>query len=427
MIVGKKSLIVFVLVLAAAIPLVAGGQEEQEGTLEGTTLNLLVHPTIYAAAGGDEALAEFMEATGIEIRVTKAAIPEYVEKSVLDFTTHRGGFDVIAVATEHIMQLKSGLLPLDKYIARDADEWGWDDFIPAIAEFYYIDGQQLAIPQRYNQRMFYYRKDLFEANAITPPETLNELWNVARKLTTDTVYGIAFRGKPPVEIANDWLQWFISYGGDFVDKNGRSTLNTQAGKEAAVAVRDLYKEGVLPADIFVWGRDDVITAMQTGRLAMTVTTGTYYTRFFGADSILKKDQIGWDVSPTAPGVSEGRSLATGWFWAINKDSNGVEAAWELIKFYTSKENQIRASVEWGNGPVRQSAFENPAYHDIWPQAPEMLQASKTGVRLPLHMSYTDTQEIVSNEVTALMRGDKSVEQALADMDKQINIFIDSLK
>jgi ABC-type glycerol-3-phosphate transport system substrate-binding protein len=404
--------------------------EEELGSesFEGVTLTLLIHPTLYMSIGGDTGIvSEFEAATGAKVLVVRAAIPEYVEKAMLDFISGRGGFDVMNVAVDHIAQFPKFIKPLDELIAQDAEEMEWDDFVPQIVEWFRIDDRQVGVPYRVVPRLFYYRNDLLLEAGVAVPTTLDELIEAARTLSKDTTgdgkidhYGIVLRGKAPSELSNDWFQFFVSAGGTQMDEAGKSSLLSPPGIYTAEWFRDLYQEGILPEDVFAWGRDDVITAFQMGRASTSVMTAPYYQRLFGGDAVLKQNQIGWAVSPTAPGVPKGRSFAGGWCYAINKDTKNFEAAWELTKILTSKANQVRCALEWANGPVRISTMEHADYKKKWPQAAEILQALNTAVIFEPALALAEPQLIVSTEITAVMQGTKSPQEALADADKEIN-------
>lgn len=392
--------------------------------LEGVTLTLLIHPTLYAASGGDGGIiAQFKQETGASVRVVTAPIPEHAERAMVEFLARTGRYDVIAMQnSDFTSNFIPHFLPLDEYIARDDAEWDWDDIIAGLAATAHYNGEQLGVPYRWGSSILYYRKDLLEQAGIEPPRTPEELYQAALLLTQDSngdgqidVYGFVQRGKAPSELAHDWLHSFYGNGGTFFDEDGSCGFDTPAGIAATRLWADLYQNGVFPPDIFAWGRDDYITAMQQGRAAMGIFIDSYYQRFFGADSVLERDQIGWALAPTAPGVPEGRTRGGGWHLIITRDSSAPDAAWELVKALTSRESQLTMALEYGNGPIRASVYESPAFGETWPQAATILTATANQAQDPAHPAQPRILEIITEEVTAVMRGARSPEAGVARM------------
>jgi multiple sugar transport system substrate-binding protein len=314
---------------------------------------------------------------------------------------------------------------MDDYLARDASAMEFEDIIPAIVEYGRADGQQLGIPFRWLTNMLYYRKDLFDAAGLEIPKTLEEFVAAGKALSnltgdpTTSVYGIVQRGKT-VELAHDWLNFFYSAGGDFFSEDGGCGLNSPAGVEVSQMFRDLFQEGIFEPDIFAWGRDDYITAMQQGRAAMGVYTSAYWGRLIDPVDSTVTDKMAWALPPSKPGVPQGRTRGGGWMLTINKFSETPEAAWELIKWITNKENTLREAVEWANGPVRISTFESEEYLSLFPLAIDWLEATKATVTDPAHPAVPKIQEAIAIEVTAVMSDEKTAEEGMIELCQQFD-------
>jgi multiple sugar transport system substrate-binding protein len=431
----KKFVVALLLIGLALTGLSAGGKSETqtsqppEKPFAGKTITLLMHPTLYGTTGGKEGIvAEFEKETGATVKVVTAPIPEHSEKAMLDFISGKGAYDVINMQNSDMTkEFSQFLLPLDSYIANAGADWDYKDIFPALSEFAKVDGKQLGIGYRWVPVIMYYRKDLLEKAGVSVPKTYTELAVTAKKLTQDTdndgkldVYGYVQRGKAPDEIAHDWLTVFYGYGGVFLKPDGTSGLNSPAGVAAAKLWKQLLDEKTFPPDVFAWGRDDYVGAMQQGRVAMGGYVGSYYGQFFGKDSKLNKEQIGWAPMPAEPGVKQGVNRAGGWFLVINKASKNRDAAWALVKTLTSKENQLREAVQWANGPIRASVFQAESFRKIWPQADALQAAMANVVADPAIAAQPKILEIIGQEVTAVMQGVKTAEKAMADAENRAN-------
>ena len=414
-----KRIIALVALLCSAFTLFAAGSGSKE--YSGKTVTLLIHPTLYKAAGGDNGIKkEFEERTGAKVEVVLAPSPEHTEKAMLDFLSHAGSFDVINfTGAELSKEICSNLLPLDSLIAA-SPEYEFNDIIPGISAVGKYNGKQLAIGYRMTQVVSYYRKDLFAKAGIPIPTTWDELYVAAKALTKDTngdgkidVYGFTAAGKAPDELSQAWLNAFYGYGGQIVQNNGRSGFNTPAGIKAANLWKKFYQEGIFPPDYFAWGRDDFINAMAQGRTAYGCFTASYYGNFISGK--ITPEQVGF--SPTPNG---GINRSNGWYLAVNKDSKNAKLAWELVKELTSKTNQLREALQWANGPTRTSTYQNAEYRKTWPQSDALIVAADNIVRDPTTKEIPRILAAITEEITYIMQNKKTTEQGMADLTKRVD-------
>ena len=89
--------------------------------------------------------------------------------------------------------INGGALPLDEYIAAAGDDYEamYGTLSTAMLEY---EGQIYGVPYAGNTFKVFYNKDMFEEAGIEIPETwsLDELTEIAQKLTTPDTYGIVF-------------------------------------------------------------------------------------------------------------------------------------------------------------------------------------------------------------------------------------------
>jgi multiple sugar transport system substrate-binding protein len=424
----SKKWIVFVIALLLLSISLSGSAlaQDDEQPLAGVQLTVLIHPTLYAATGGDTGImAEFEEATGATVQVVTAPIGEHVERALVEFIAGSGRYDVIAMQnvemTDRFFQF---LLPLDDYIAEaDAGDYDWEDVIPSLSAIANDGTHQYGIPFRWGSQMVYYRTDLLEEAGLEVPETLEEMVEVARALTGDGVSGLIQRGTP-LEIAHDWLGFFYGAGGEVLDEEMTACLlNSEEGIYVSQVMRDLYHEGVMPEDFFAIGRDDYITSMQQGRSAMGVFFSPYWGRITDPEDSTVADLIGWGLPPTAPEVPPGRTRSGGWFLVVSKDSSNPEAAFELITTITNRENSMRTAIEFANGPVRASVYQSDEFIERFPPGEDLLISVANSATDPPHASIGEILDVITEEVTAIITDRKSAEQGMADACARIEDII----
>ena len=390
-------------------------------------ITLLIHPTLYAATGGDEGvIKEFTEATGIVVNVVTAPTDQLRERAVIEYVGGTGTFDVATLQDAWMNEeIAAFLEPLqDRLAASDAD-YQADDLIPSLVDVNTVDGKLLAVPFRGGTTMLYYRADHLAEAGVEVPTTLDELRAAAEALTRDTdgdgntdIYGLVQRGIPGFEIAQDFGRLLFSNGGAILSADSSACAITEpAGVEAIQLWADLYQNGYMPPDLFAIGRDEQIRQLQTGRASMGIYFSPYYGRLVDE---LDLDQVGWAVSPTAEGVEAGRSLNTLWSLAIDGSSDQKDAAWQLVQWLTNVENQATMAIEYANAPTRESTYVNPAFIEKNPLGAEWLEATAASSFTPSHPRFPEMADAMSIELTAAIEGKKSAEQAAQAMCLQID-------
>lgn len=408
------------LLAAAGLSAAAIGAAQDE-------ITLLIHPTLYAATGGDGGvIAEFTEATGIVVNVVTAPTDQLRERAVIEYVGGTGTFDVATLQDAWMNEeIAAFLEPLQDRLAASPAEYQVDDLIQSLIDVNTVDGKLLAVPFRGGTTMLYYRTDHLAEAGVEPPTTLDELRAAAEALTRDTdgdgstdVYGLVQRGIPGFEIAQDFGRLLFANGGGILNEDSSACIITEPEGVGAIQLwADLFQAGYMPPDLFAIGRDEQIRQLQTGRASMGIYFSPYYGRLVDE---LSADQVGWAVTPTAEGVEAGRSLNTLWSLAIDANSDNKDAAWQLVQWLSNVENQITMAVEFANAPVRESTYVNDAFIEQNPLGAEWLQATAASSFTPSHPRFPEMADAMSIELTAALEGQQTAEEAAQAMCQQID-------
>lgn len=364
------------------------------GSAVAQEITLLIHPTLYAATGGETGvIADFTAETGIVVNVVTAPTDQLRERAVIEYVGGTGTFDVATLQ----------------------DAW-MNEEIAAFLEP--LQDRLAATPAEY-------RADHLAEAGVEVPTTLDELRAAAEALTRDTdgdgetdVYGLVQRGIPGFEIVQDFGRFLFANGGAILSEDSTACVITEPEGVGAIQLwADLYQGGYMPPDLFAIGRDEQIRQLQTGRASMGVYFSPYYGRLVDE---LDTDQVGWAVTPTADGVEPGRSLNTLWSLAIDASSDQKDAAWQLVQWLTNVENQITMAVEYANAPVRESTYVDEAFIEQNPLGAEWLQATAASSFTPSHPRFPEMADAMSIELTAAIEGTKTAQEAAQAMCRQID-------
>lgn len=399
---------------------------------EGLELSLLIHSTVYRAIGGDDpdgVVADFERRTGAKVNVITAASGGAIwERAVLEWVSRTGRYDLITFNTPFLHRgIVPFIEPLDGYIANAGADYDFEDIIQATVDPARFDGKTYALPMRMGGGFFYFRQDLLDEAGLSVPRTLDEMVSAAHALTRDVdgdgrtdIWGLLVRSSEPQASTNDFQRILYMNGGRFFSEDQSRLL---FGDEKTVEVEriyvDLLRSGALPPDITAIGRDEQIGLVQQGRVGMTIAYSAYYTDFVNpAQSRLPEGALSWALPPTAPGVPHGRSDVAGWYLVIDKNSRKKEAAWELMKAITNRENQLKAALRFGNAPVRHSTYNNPDFLSEIPPAADWAKAYAVSLS-EAHERWAEIETIVHEEHGHALLGRKSPEDAVAAMVRRI--------
>lgn len=384
--------------------------------LSGVELTLLIHPTLYGAIGGDEGVVrEFQDATGASVEVVTADINEYIERARLEFVTGSGRFDVIAMENSHLSSgVLDGLLDLGPYIAEAPAEWDYDDFPESLKDPVTDDaGKVSGIPFRFAANALYYRPSVFEEAGIEVPETFDEVIEASQALKDATGMTPWMARGVPVDIVHDWLAFLYGSGGRVLSEDGQTCMLTEEpGVAATTFFRTMFEQRLVPEDLFAVTRDESIARMQRGDVAAGIYYAPYWGRMVNPEESEVVGDLAYALQPTTEGVEPGKTRAAGWYMSAAKDSSDPDAAWALVEFITSPENLLRGALEWANAPVRLSTYADPTFVEQFPVAGVWSDALAASITDPAVDGWPQMVDILSEELVAGVRGDKSPEDAM---------------
>ncbi len=284
----------------------------------------------------------------------KTGIPDVIE-GLLEDTAVYVNIDIIE--------------PLDSYFSKWADS---TQFVESTLEPLRINGKLYGIPYNSNARALIYRKDILEKYGLSVPKTWDELIDTARKITEKSnkeMFGFFVCteiGDP--RAAQEFITWYFQVSGkknpfDITTVEGERTVKVVATADQLEKVLYLYGklfEGDFPACDpnqrgTGWPVED--PGYVAGKWAM-VPMGPWLwgrrTENDTAKDILENKTVITRIPYSKDGVPatylEVKPIMMSKF---SKDKN---AAWDLIKYITSKEKMAQWLVESGGIPARKDSL-----------------------------------------------------------------------
>lgn len=195
-----------------------------------------------------------------------------------------------------------------------------------------IDGKIMAIAMMVNTQHLQYRKDIFDDLGLEVPETWDEVLAAAAKIDAAGVvdYPLGATMKSGWNLAQDFNNMFLGYGGQFYDENNMPMVNSEAGIKALETMKAITE--YLDPEYLVSDSTYVQQQFQQGKIAMA---NLWASRVGAADDEAESQVVGKVHTAAAPRAMEGGPPATTIWWdgaviAKNITDEEAEAAFRLI-------------------------------------------------------------------------------------------------
>jgi multiple sugar transport system substrate-binding protein len=222
-----------------------------------------------------------------------------------------------------------------------------DKLAPAAIDAFTSDGTLYAVPANIATLQLYYNKTLFEAAGIDgPPTTVDEFRADAEALTGDGVFGLSLADHETIQM---WpiLQWLD--GGDVVDDEGCSVLDSDANIESLTTWSKLVQDGVAPLGLTGAESDAVFSAGQAAMQLNGPWAAAGYT----------EAGIDLGVAAVPVGVDGPVTLGSTVPLAASAQTEHPDEAQEFLAWWTGQDAQRQFALASGFPPVRTDLAEDP--------------------------------------------------------------------
>lgn len=211
---------------------------------------------------------------------------------------------------------------------------------------YQFEGQVFGLPEQQIFNMLFYRKDILEELNLDPPQTWEDVYTlipVLQKNHMDFALPIAqTTGVPVLEANRAFAMLLYQMDGSFyLDGGEKSGLDTEIGLSAFKKWTDFYTSYKLPL-IF-----DFPMRFRTGEMPIGIQDYTFYNYLTVSAPEIKGL---WEFIPV-PGLKQSdgtirRDVASsGTSTIMLKGAKNKDAAWEFMKWWVSKDAQVRYGRE----------------------------------------------------------------------------------
>jgi multiple sugar transport system substrate-binding protein len=302
-----------------------------------------------------------------------------------------------------------------------SDSLSEQDFFPGIWATNVIDGRAYGVPWYVDTRVLFYRTDLLAAAGYAAmPQTWEE-WRAALRQLKAQLGPDRF---PILLPTNEWPQPVIlgmQAGGSLLRDNGRyGAFRDPRFRRGFEFYISLFREGLAPA-VSAAEISNRYQEFARGNIAMMITGPWEIGEF--TNRLPPELQDRWMTAPLPGPDGPGSSLAGGSSLVLFRDSPRRDAAWRLIEYLASAQQQLRFYELTGDLPAHRAAWTSPLLTEN--RYTRAFQQQLARVQ-PLPM-VPEVEEIVTRVFEhgeRVVRGQSSTDAALTALDRDVDRILE---
>jgi multiple sugar transport system substrate-binding protein len=281
-------------------------------------------------------IPEFEKQAGVKVNVESLQESQLTTKLTTEFATRSSSVDVFMTR------------PLQEGKMFNKNGWyeplaGMDfsDYPKNVMSVAAAGSTPYLVPLVTEWQVLYYRKDLFKAAGLKVPTNFTELEETAKKLNSDSVAGIASRGKSAAAVTQ-LSSYVYNFGGSYLDK-GVAVFDAPPAIEAM-----RYYGKILgnygPKGVTSMSWENIMPLFQAGKIAMWTDASVFYGQIVDpAKTQVPAENVGIANMPAGPKTNS-PFIVTSWGIAVAKQSKNKEMALKFLDWATSKDIAIKGML-----------------------------------------------------------------------------------
>ena len=274
-------------------------------------------------------------------------------------------------------------------------------------------GELYRIPIRSDGGILYYHDDLLEKAGYKPPNTFEELINISNALQEKKLaeWGYLWTGKQYEGLSAMFMEVLNGYGAFWINPYTLEVgLDSPKAIEAVNFLRRTLDSKASPMGVTTYAEEEVRRLFQTGN-AVFMRNWPYAFGLLSDSSAPVQGKFKIKPMVHASNYFSGSCLG-GWGLGITKNSKHPDAAWEVIKFFSSEEVQRRFILATGYVPSRRSLFNDPEILTKFSYYPQLLNVIENSILRPPIPQYAQASDILQRYLSAAITEQLTSEVAM---------------
>ncbi len=362
----------------------------------------------------------------VEIQFEPVSQPEKAKKFIIA-SEAKNAPDVIHCEIQDIPPyiLKDYLLDLTPFIKKERPGF-FDQFADNAKAIARQKGKIMAMPDSDQTIVLFYNTELYKQAGLDPnkpPKTWTEFAEYGKKLSNGKdQWGFGMVANKSASLISRFLPILWSFGGDIFDaKMSKSMLDSPDSIAAFKFYTDmLLKEGITPPTPNEMSAQDVRTYMAQKKIAMKFGSGWTVSIIDGINPGLHAADV-LRCAPL-PAGKKNVTFAQMDFWGISAYTKKKEAAWQWVKYLTSKDVQIKIFKDNGVTSARKDVGESPLIkNDKF--ASVIVSQIPNGRAMPMFIGMTEVNDAIIVAAQEALTKQKPAEQAIREASAKVNAII----
>jgi multiple sugar transport system substrate-binding protein len=269
------------------------------------------------------------------------------------------------------------------------------------------------IPTNSDAGVLYYRKDLLDKAGVQPPETFEQMLNIAQNLQKqkDTPWGYLWQGKQYEGVSAMFVEILEGFGGFWANPDTLEVgLDRPEAIKAVDFLRSLITQGISPRGVTTYGEEETRLLFQSGG-SVFLRNWPYVWKLANQEGSKVEGKVGIKPMIHAQGQTGGSCLG-GWGLAVSKTTRHPEEAWRVIQYMTSEDTMKRFVLATGLIPSYQTLFKDPDILAKFPHFTQLLQAVQKPALRPPIAQYAQASDVLQRYLSAALTERMSAEDAM---------------
>lgn len=368
----------------------------------------------YSAKTGPyfQEVATAFEAANPDIKINVEVVPwdTLLQRLTTDIA---GGSspDISIIGTRWLLDFAAqGIAePVDAYLTPEFKSTFIDTFMaPSV-----MDGKIMGLPVAASARAMMVNLDLYEKAGATPPKTWDEFYAASQKIAAlpDT-FAFGLQGK---EIETDAYFYYSlwTHGGEILNADGTSGLDSPAALAAATLYKKMIDEGLTQPSPTNYNREEVFNLFKQGKV------GTIFTFPMLVPQIKEEaPNLKYQILPFPEGSAKATYGVTDTLMLF-ADSDVKEAAWKFIEFAYQDEWRSKFDHAEGFLPVTKGVAAED-YYTTDPDVAGFAAGLPYAKFAPTIANWEEIADVTVRTMQQIYLGEVAPDVALKDAAAAIN-------
>jgi trehalose/maltose transport system substrate-binding protein len=280
-----------------------------------------------------------------------------------------------------------------------------------------------AVPWFVDAGVLYYRRDLLEKYGFPPPESYPELLRTASAILArehdPRLTGFLWQGMQYEGLVCVALEFIHGNGGDVLDQAGRPVLTSGKVLDALQFMSGLIRDAkITPELVTTLDEENARHIFQSGR-AIFMRNWPYAWPLLQESGSPVSGRIGMTIVPHFAGYASAPTLG-GFHLGVNARSHHPDEAAAFIRYMISPAAQRQIALHLGVLPADTQLLAETDLQQQVPQLSDLEPVLERARPRPVTPYYLMISQILQPELSAVVSGFRSPEQAMRSAQQQID-------